>query len=420
MGDVPHLLTAAGVGRCQTALIFISSKHLGPVPHPKGEQDSSASIRGWTAEPGWCAVKITLFGLTLSSSWGNGHATPYRAILRALHRLGHRVTFYERDVPYYARHRDFLQWDYCDLKLYSCWDAVRGEALAEAAESDVVMTASYVPEGARIADELLSLDGPLRVFYDLDTPITLQQLKQGDLDYLRAEQLPHFDLVLSWTGGDALSALQLEFGVTLACPLFGCVDPDIYHPVHPRPGLRCELSYMGTYAADRQAKLESMFLEPALRRPASRFLLAGPLYPADRQWPANVVRTEHVPPADHPGLYCSSRLTLNLTREAMAASGYCPSGRFFEAAACGTPIVTDWFRGLDSFFTPGLEVLVARDAGDVLHALDRADLDLLGMARRARERTLDEHTGYQRALSLLSAFDAARLPSRRPSQMEAA
>ena len=353
-------------------------------------------------------MKITLFGLTLSSSWGNGHATPYRAILRALHRLGHRVTFYERDVPYYARHRDFRQWEYCELKLYSDWESVRHEALAEAAESDVAMTASYVPEGARIADELLSLSRPLRVYYDLDTPITLQRLRQGDLDYLRARQLPQFDLVLSWTGGQSLGALQRDYGVRDARPLFGCVDPDLYRPVRARPGLRCELSYMGTYAEDRQAKLESLFLEPARRRPASRFLLAGPLYPAQLKWPANVQRLEHVPPADHPALYSSSRLTLNLTREAMAISGYCPSGRFFEAAACGTPIVTDWFGGLDSFFEPGAEVLVARDADEVLRALDRSDVDLMQMARRARERTLEQHTGYQRARTMLAAFEQAR------------
>jgi spore maturation protein CgeB len=353
-------------------------------------------------------LKITLFGLTLSSSWGNGHATPYRAILRALHRLGHRVTFYERDVPYYARHRDFRQCEYCDLKLYSGWDEIRGEALAEAAASDVAMTASYVPEGARIADELLALSGPLRVFYDLDTPVTLQQLKQGDLDYLRAGQLQHFDLVLSWTGGATLGTLVRDYGVKVALPLYGCVDPDVYRRLPPRPGLRCELSYMGTYAADRQSKLESMFLEPARQRPTWKFLLAGSLYPADLPWPPNVRRMEHVPPADHAALYSSSRVTLNLTREAMAASGYCPSGRFFEAAACGTPIVTDWFPGLESFFEPGAEVQVAHDAGEILHVLDRSDADLMGMARRAHERTLEEHTGYRRALTLLAAFEAAR------------
>jgi spore maturation protein CgeB len=365
-------------------------------------------------------LKITLFGLTLSSSWGNGHATPYRAILKALHRLGHRVTFYERDVPYYAKHRDFLQCTYCDLKLYSSWDAIRSQALAEAAESDVVVTASYVPEGARIADALLAGDGPLRVFYDLDTPITLNRLAEGDLDYLHARQLSAFDLVLSWTGGEALIALERDFGVKIARPLFGCVDPDIYRPVRPRPGLRCELSYMGTYAPDRQAKLESMFLQPARLRPSSSFLLAGPLYPSDWHCPPNVRRSEHVPPADHSALYSSSRLTLNVTREGMAASGYCPSGRFFEAAACGAPIITDWFRGLNSFFEPGQELHVANNAAEVMHVLDRSDEDLFQMARRARQRTLDEHTGYQRALTLLAAFDAARSPNPHKPEMEAA
>lgn len=357
-------------------------------------------------------MKITLFGLTLSSSWGNGHATPYRAILKALHRLGHRVTFYERDVPYYARHRDFDHCDYCSLKLYPSWEAVRPQALAEAAHSDVVITSSYVPEGAKIADALLSLDRPLRVYYDLDTPITLRALRSGDLDYIRASQLADFDLVLSWTAGKALTSLEREFRVRLARPLFGCVDPDVYRPVHPRRAWRSELSYMGTYASDRQAKLESMFLEPARRRPNSPFLLAGSLYPPEWNWPANVRRVEHVSPEDHPMLYSSSRLTLNLTREAMAACGYCPSGRFFEASACGTAIVTDWFEGLDSFFTPGEELMVATGMQDVLRAMRCSDSELLLMALRARQHTLDEHTGMQRARTLLSAFEEARHPER--------
>ena len=322
--------------------------------------------------------------------------------------MGHRVTFYERDVPYYARHRDLPQSSYCELKLYSSWEEIRREAIAEAAESDVAITASYVPEGAAIADELLELDGPLRVYYDLDTPVTLSSLAKGDLEYIKAKQLAEFDLVFSWTGGKALAALKHDFGVRMPRPIFGCVDPDVYHPVHPSAQMRCELSYMGTYAADRQAKLDAMFLEAARRRKSSQFLLAGSLYPWEWQWPENVQRLEHVKPAEHPALYCSSRLTLNLTRAEMAESGYCPSGRFFEASACGTPIVTDWFRGLDCFFEPGSEVIVAHNTEDILRALDWRDTDLKSMARNARQRTLDEHTGYQRALSMLAAFEAAR------------
>jgi len=170
---------------------------------------------------------------------------------------------------------------------------------------------------------------------------------------------------------------------------------------------------MGTYAEDRQAKLEAMFLEPARRRPAWSFLLAGPQYPESMRWPENVRRLEHVPPCEHPGLYSSSRLTLNLTREAMAAWGWCPSGRFFEASACGTPIVSDSFPGLETFFEPGAEIAVAHDAGEVLGVMERGDAELLGMARLARERTLDEHTGYRRAQTLLAACDAARTLAKR-------
>ena len=359
-----------------------------------------------------CALKITIFGLTISSSWGNGHATPYRAILRALARQGHRVTFYEKDVEYYALRRDFQSCDYCDLVFYRDWSEIRRRALAEAAASDVVITASFCPEGARINDEVLSLSGPLRVFYDLDTPVTLAKLRQEDLDYLCAAHIPEFDLVLSWTGGLALMELELVWHAALARPLFGCVDPDVYQRVSAQPEFQSALSYMGTYAADRQEKLDTLFLECARRRPDLQFLLAGTFYPWQWQWPANVRRFDHVPPTAHPALYSSSRLTLNLTRAEMAASGYCPSGRFFEAAACQTPIVSDWFDGLDLFFQPDEEIVIATRAEDVLRALAMDDGELGRMSARARQRTLDEHTGEHRARQMLACFEEARSASK--------
>lgn len=353
-------------------------------------------------------MKITIFGLTLSSSWGNGHATPYRALLRALSRRGHKITFYEKDVPYYAARRDLVRPDFCELILYSSWDEVSEAALRQAAESDVVMTASYCPEGARINDEVLSLAAPMKVFYDLDAPVTLSRFAEGaSVEYIRPEQLSAFDLVLSWTGGRALKSLVEDWHARIARPLFGCVDPDVYRRVPQRGDFACEMSYMGTYAADRQQKVDDLFLEPARRLQDRQFLLAGSLYPWHWQWPENVRRFDHVAPCDHPALYSSSRCTLNITRAEMEASGYCPSGRFFEAAACATPIITDWFDGLDFFFAPGQELIVAAGADDVLHALALPDEKLRRMAGRARERTLDEHTGDRRAEDLLRYLDEA-------------
>jgi spore maturation protein CgeB len=233
-------------------------------------------------------LKICWFGLTLTSSWGNGHATPYRAILRALSRRDVRSRFYEKDVPYYARHRDFASCDYCDLVLYQDWSSIRHEALKHARESDIVVIASYCPEGARIADEVLELEKPLHVFYDLDTPITLRGLNASGVEYLRKDQIPEFELYLSFTGGQMLERLQREHGARMARALYGCVDPDAYRRVSPSELYSCSLSYMGTFAPDRREKLERLFLEPAHQRPELRFLLAGSMYPADWTVPSNL------------------------------------------------------------------------------------------------------------------------------------
>jgi spore maturation protein CgeB len=362
-------------------------------------------------------LKIAIFGLTLSSSWGNGHATPYRAIIGALHQRGVDVTFYERDVPYYAAHRDFRDSNNCELVIYTDWEHIRQRALQQANSCDVAIVASYCPEGARIADEVLDLKHTLRVFYDLDTPITLRGLQSRNLEYLRCEQIAEFDLYLSFTGGKILQRLEREFGARLARALYGCVDPDVYRRTPPREEFASSLSYMGTYASDRQQKLDELFLGVAQRRHDWTFVLAGSLYPWQWTWPSNVRRHEHVPPDSHPALYSSSRATLNLTREEMAESGYCPSGRFFEAAACGTPILTDRWEGLEQFFDPRTEVVPVRTAAEVIEALDRPDAELQEVASRARQRTLDEHTGKHRAAELLAHCEEARSGKRKSMEV---
>jgi spore maturation protein CgeB len=353
-------------------------------------------------------LKIIFLGLTISSSWGNGHATPCRAILRSLHALGHQVAFYEKELDYYARRRDFASCSYCNLVLYPEWGQIREQALRDIASADVVIVTSYCPEGARISDELLNLHRPLRVFYDLDTPITLENLRHDGVDYLRADQIAEFDLYLSFAGGPILGELKQDWGARCARALFGCVEPSLYRRVPPRPSFQSQLSYMGTYSPDRQAKVEALFLEPARSQTQSKFLLAGSMYPAGVSWPENVRLLEHIAPADHPALYSSSRLTLNLTRSGMARYGFCPSGRFFEAAACGTPLVSDSFPGLGSFFVPDEELFLVHDAHGVVQAMACSDEELARMAVRARERTLSEHSGDRRARQLVAFCEEAR------------
>lgn len=347
-------------------------------------------------------MRFTIFGLTISSAWGNGHATPNRALLRALGRRGHKITFYEKDVEYYALRRDFWNSNFCELVFYSDWEQIRGESLRSAENSDVVIVTSYCPEGARVNDEVLDLARPLRVFYDMDTPVTLSKLATGHADYLRPEQIGEFDLVLSFTAGRALNELRARWGAHCAQPLYGCVDPDVHHRVPARPDFVNDMSYMGTYDPGRQEKVDELFLAPARELQEKQFLLAGTLYPWNWSWPQNVRRFDHVAPGEHSGLFSSSRCTLNITRPEMAQNGYCPSGRFFEAAACGTPILTDAWEGLDQFFAEGEEILIVENQYDVLSALSRDARELERMAERARERTLDEHTGEQRAELLLS------------------
>jgi spore maturation protein CgeB len=353
-------------------------------------------------------MRITFFGLTLSSSWGNGHATPLRAIIRALDRMGHEVTFFERDVSYYAQHRDLPAPSYCKLRFYDDWLAVRRAALAAARESDAIITTSFLPDGAAVLGELLAVEGPLRVYYDLDTPVTLSRwARGGPVEYVTPEQLAEFDLVLSFTGGRTLTELD-AYGVRARAAIYGCVDPDVHFRTAPVERFANEFSYLGTYSPDRQHKLDTLFFEAARTLPERKFLVVGSLFPEGLDWPQNVWYQPHLAPNDHAAFYSSSRATLNITRGEMAAYGHCPSGRFFEAAACGTPLITDSFPGLEEFFDPDSEVLVAQETKDAVCALRLQDPELMHIARAARERTLDEHTGMVRARQMVAAFESAR------------
>jgi spore maturation protein CgeB len=354
-------------------------------------------------------MKLVIFGLTVSSSWGNGHATLWRGLIRNLIAEGHEVVFIERDVRWYADHRDLHELPAGGrLLLYSDWSDVLAQKRG-LTDADALIVTSYCPD-AIAATRLIEAEGRgTPVFYDLDTPVTLARLEAGDsVDYLPPEGLGSFDLVLSYTGGPALDALETRLGARRTAPLYGHVDPAQHHPAPPQPMF---LSYLGTYADDRQPILAELFIEPAKAAPSQRFVLGGSGYPADFPWQSNIYFMRHVAPPDHPAFFCSSRLTLNVTRRDMAVYGWCPSGRLFEAAACGVPIVSDHWEGLDAFFTPGEEILLARRRDDVIAALGLDPAALARIAEAARARVLAEHSSAVRARELVALIESVATPA---------
>lgn len=343
-------------------------------------------------------MKITILALSVTSSWGNGHATTYRALARALNARGHRVVFFERDQEWYASNRDMPEPPFCRTHIYETWKQVQPLLKRELADSDVVMIGSYFPDASAAIPAVLECDVPVKVFYDIDTPITVAALRQGDADYLKREQVPGFDLYFSFTGGPMLRELETRFGAQQAVPLYCSFDPDRYRFCPAQNEYRCDLSYMGTYATDRQGKMEEFLCRPARQLPERTFIVAGPQYPESLKWPANVKRIVHLEPKFHPPFYCSSRMTLNLTRGHMVQAGYSPSVRLFEAAGCGTTIVSDTWPGLGEFFDPGKEILIPSSWEDIVRYVDETDdAEIRAIGRAGQERVMSEHTSERRA-----------------------
>ena len=344
-------------------------------------------------------MKIVICGLSITSSWGNGHATTYRALARALRARGHEIIFFERELEWYASNRDMPEPPFCRVHIYDRWEDVLPLLRRELNDSDVAVIGSFFPDGAKAVDEVLDSHTGVKACYDIDTPITVTQLRQGDCEYLRRDQVSSFDLYFSFTGGPLLREIENRFGARRAVPLYCSFDPDRYRFCEPDLRYKCDLSYMGTYAADRQAKLEELFFAPARTLRNKEFLLAGPQYPPEMALPKNVRRIIHLEPEFHAHFYCSSRFTLNLTRRDMVEAGYSPSVRLFEAAGCGAAIISDSWPGLETFFTPGEEILLARTTDEMISHLNRLnEEEARAIGRRAQERVLASHTAEKRAI----------------------
>jgi spore maturation protein CgeB len=345
-------------------------------------------------------LSIVILGLSITSSWGNGHATTFRSLVKGLAGRDHRILFLERDVPWYAGNRDLPSPPHCRTELYDSLSALRSRFGGDIRAADLVIVGSYVSQGVEVGSWVQETALGLTAFYDIDTPVTLAKLAKGDTEYISGELIPGYGVYFSFTGGPTLDRLVCEFGARKALPLYCSVDPERYHPIPGKPA-EWDLGYMGTYSPDRQPGLEELLLTTARDWHRGRFVVAGPQYPLDVPWPGNVRRIEHLPPSEHCAFYNGQRFTLNLTRSDMKAAGWSPSVRLFEAAACATPVVSDWWPGLDELFVPGEEILVASSAGEVRSILSgMSERERLDLGRAARERVVSEHTAARRAEEL--------------------
>lgn len=324
----------------------------------------------------------------------------WRALVRELNHLGHTIVFFERDASGALEGAELIP--------YHQWREVQAKAAGQLADSDAAIITSAFQDVGYASQAVLESPARVRCFYDLNPAVTLGLQKPGTaLHAVPAEGLSGFDVVLSYTGGRALAELKSQLGARHVVPLYGCVDPQVCQAVAPDESYRSDLSYLGEWLPEIRATLDSLFLEPARRRPDLRFIATSPGGPGKLDAPANVQFLAQVPEIDISSVYRVSRLTLTLAPSAAADMGYCPTSSMFEAAACGIPVLSDDWDGLDYFFEPEREILVARTTGHVMDALALAKDRLAQIGRAGRDRVLATHTAARRALELENILEAA-------------
>ena len=352
-------------------------------------------------------MRIAFYGSSLVSSYWNGAATYYRGLVRALHQRGHEVTFFEPDAFGRQEHRDLADPEWADVVVYEPgrWR----EALARGAGADVVVKAS----GVGVCDEelergALEAGAATTVFWDVDAPATLARLERDEDEPLR-ELVRRYDLVLTYGGGEPVVERYLALGARECVPVYNALDPETHHPVAPEARFGCDLAFLGNRLPDREARVEEFFFRAAELAPGRSFLLGGAGWD-DRPLPANVRSFGHVSTNDHNALNSTPLAVLNVTRADMAANGWSPAMRLFEAAGAGACLITDAWEGIDLFLEPGEEVLVAEDGravAELVEGLSPGKAREIGAA--ARERLLAEHTYAHRA-ELVEQVLGVRVP----------
>jgi len=348
-------------------------------------------------------MKIAFFGSSLVSAYWNGAATYYRGIIRALNELGHQITFYEPDAYDRQQHRDIPDPDWARVVVYPAeGDAGVLEALEHARGVDMLVKTS----GVGVHDELLEaavLDvkdsHTLAVFWDVDAPVTLDRVKTNPHDPFK-ELIPRYDLVLTYGGGEPVVRSYQALGARECVPIYNALDPDTHHPAPVDQRFACDLALLANRLPDREARIEQFFFAAAERLPERQFVLGGSGW-ADKAMPMNVKYVGHVYTRDHNAFNCSARAVLNVNRDSMASYGFSPPTRVFEAAGAGSCLITDAWEGIETFLTPGREVLVAHDADEVVQHLESLDqAKAKGIGDAALRRVLAEHTYSHRAVEL--------------------
>jgi spore maturation protein CgeB len=345
------------------------------------------------------SLKIVILGLSISSSWDNGHATIYRDLVRELCRRGHDVLFLERDTAWHTSNRDLPDPSHGRTEFYSTIKELKDRFSGEIRNADFVIVGSSVPEGINIGEWVTRVAQGVTAFYDLDTPATVANLIKDSADSISTALIPRYQMYLSLTGGPMLNCIEKNFGSSMARPLYTSVDATFYFPEERE--LKWDLGYLGAHDHGSQPSLERLLLEPARRWSEGKFIVARPQIPRGVRWPKNVKRVRHLSPAKQRVFYNSQRYTLNLTRANRTTAGFSPNARLLEAAACGTPIISDSWIGLETFFKPDEEILISHSADETLIYLEEIpEMDRRRIGARARECVLAKHTARHRAIEL--------------------
>ncbi|WP_276496805.1 CgeB family protein [Pontibacter litorisediminis] len=347
-------------------------------------------------------LNIAFFGSSLVSAYWNGAATYYRGIVRALSERGHHVTFYEPDAYDRQQNRDMEDPDWAKVVVYEATEEAVQKCLEDAQSADMVVKAS----GVGVFDELLErevlqlqTEERLVVFWDVDAPATLDRVHNNPEDQF-LQLIPQYDMVLTYGGGDPVVNAYEALGAKKCVPIYNALDTATHFPVEPDPRFACDLAFLGNRLPDREARVEEFFLKPAALELNKKFIIGGSGW-GDKQMTDNVHYVGHVYTKDHNAFNCTPKAVLNISRESMARYGFSPATRVFEAAGAGACIITDYWEGIDFFFEPGTEILVAKDGAEVAEIM--ADLSAekaKAIGEAAYKKVLAAHTYHHRAAQL--------------------